>query len=222
MHEGHRQRMREQMKKTGMDSLSDVQTLEVLLYFTHARGDTNEIAHRLLNRFGSLSAVLEAPPSELKSVEGVGEATAELISLFIQLERRHFLNRGDTRPILDTTAKCGQYLVPFFMGQQEEVVYLLCLDGKCKVIDCQLVHRGAVNLAEISVRVIVKTALEHNATSVVVAHNHPSGIALASEEDRMTTERIRQALEAVNIHFVDHIIVADRDYISMAADGLLD
>ena len=221
MHEGHRQRMREQIKKSGLDSLSDVQVLEVLLYYTNARRDTNEIAHRLLEKFGSLSGVLEAPPSELVTVEGVGESSAEFINLFTQLERRHFIDRGDTRPILNTTAKCGQYLVPYFMGEQEEVVYLLCLDGKCKVIACQQVHRGAVNLAEISVRQIVKTALEHNATSVVLAHNHPSGIALASEEDIATTEKVRLALEAVNVHFVDHIIVADSEFVSLAADGLV-
>lgn len=222
MHEGHRQRMREQIKKGGMDSLSDVQILEVALYFTHPRRDTNEIAHLLLERFGSLSGVLEAPRSELLKIDGVGEAAADLLNLFVQMERRHSINRADAHPILDTTAKCGQYLIPFFMGEQEEVVYLLCLDGKCKVIDCQLVHRGAVNMAAISVRQIVKTALEHNATSVVVAHNHPSGIALASEEDRETTLKIKNALEAVNINFVDHVIVADRDFISLAADGLLE
>ena len=108
------------------------------------------------------------------------------------------------------------------MGEQEEVVWLLCLDGKCKVLDCRLIHRGSMNTAAISVRKVVKTALERNATSVVVAHNHPSGIALASREDRETTRALQTALNAVGVTLVDHIIVADGDFISLASDGMME
>ena len=222
IHEGHRERMRRQIEMSGMDSLSDVQLLEVALYYVIARGDTNELAHRLLTRFGTLSGVLEAPRELLLQVEGVGARTADFLKLFIQMERRHLIDRADYDRILDTTAKCGQYLLPYFLGEPEEVVWLLCLDGKCKVLDCQLIHRGAVNSAAISVRKVVKAALDRNATSVVVAHNHPSGIALASAEDRETTHSLQAALAAVGITLADHIIVADHDFISMAADGLLE
>ena len=178
VHEGHRERMRRQMKTSGMDSLSDVQVLEVALYYAIARRDTNEIAHALLRRFGSLSGVLEAPRAELLKIDGVGESAADLLLLFIQMERRHLMDRAGRETILDTTYKCAQYLMPRFIGEQEEVVYLLCLDAKCKALDCSLIHRGAVNMTAISVRKIVKAALDHNATSVVVAHNHPSGLSL--------------------------------------------
>ena len=163
-HEGHRERMRRQLKTSGMDSLSDVQVLEMLLYYAYARQDTNPVAHRLLARFGSLGAVLEAPLDELLQVEGVGERAAQLIALIPQLERRHLIDRGSTGKILNTNSKCGVYLVPYFHGETEEVVYLLCLDAKCKVIDCVLVHRGGVNVAGIAVRKIVKAALNANAT----------------------------------------------------------
>ena len=221
VHEGHRERMRRQMKTSGMDSLSDVQVLEVALYYAIARRDTNEIAHALLRRFGSLSGVLEAPRAELLKIDGVGESAADLLLLFIQMERRHFMDRAGRQTILDTTYKCAQYLMPRFIGEQEEVVYLLCLDAKCKALDCSLIHRGAVNMTAISVRKIVKAALDHNATSVVVAHNHPSGLALPSREDRATTLALKAALDAVDVVLVDHVIVADEDFVSLADDGLL-
>lgn len=221
IHDGHRARMREQIKTSGMDSLSDVQVLEVALYFVFPRGDTNELAHRLLARFGSLASVLEAPESELLQVQGMGPRAAELLAMFTQMERRHLLCRAGDETILNSTLKCGHYLLPRFIGEQEEVVYLLCLDAKCKVLDCALVHRGAVNMTAVSVRKIVKMALATNATTVVVAHNHPSGIALPSAEDRETTLRLRDALAAVDVHLADHIIVADGDFVSLADDGLL-
>ena len=209
------------MKTSGMDSLSDVQVLEVALYYAIARRDTNEIAHALLRRFGSLSGVLEAPRAELLKIDGVGESAADLLLLFIQMERRHLMDRAGRQTILDTTYKCAQYLMPRFIGEQEEVVYLLCLDAKCKALDCSLIHRGAVNMTAISVRKIVKAALDHNATSVVVAHNHPSGLALPSREDRATTLALKAALDAVDVVLVDHVIVADEDFVSLADDGLL-
>lgn len=221
VHEGHRERMRRQMKTSGMDSLSDVQVLEVALYYAIARRDTNEIAHALLRRFGSLSGVLEAPRAELLKIDGVGESAADLLLLFIQMERRHLMDRAGRETILDTTYKCAQYLMPRFIGEQEEVVYLLCLDAKCKALDCSLIHRGAVNMTAISVRKIVKAALDHNATSVVVAHNHPSGLALPSREDRATTLALKAALDAVDVVLVDHVIVADEDFVSLADDELL-
>lgn len=221
VHEGHRERMRRQMKTSGMDSLSDVQVLEVALYYAIARRDTNEIAHALLRRFGSLSGVLEAPRAELLKIDGVGESAADLLLLFIQMERRHLMDSAGRETILDTTYKCAQYLMPRFIGEQEEVVYLLCLDAKCKALDCSLIHRGAVNMTAISVRKIVKAALDHNATSVVVAHNHPSGLALPSREDRATTLALKAALDAVDVVLVDHVIVADEDFVSLADDGLL-
>lgn len=220
MHEGHRQRMKQQLKTSGMDSLSDVQVLEVLLYYVIPVADTNPIAHRLLERFGTLSGVLEAPAEELQKVEGMGEKAANLICLFCQLERRHLIDRANGTRILNTTTKCGQYLTPRFHGEKEEVVYLLCLDAKCGVIDCVPVHRGGVNVADVSVRKIVKAALDTGATSVVLAHNHPSGLALPSPEDIQTTQTVRTALDAVGIVLVDHVIVADDDFVSLSDDGL--
>ena len=222
IHDGHRERMRKQLKTSGMDSLSDVQVLEVLLYYAAPRGDTKHAAHALLNRFGTLDGVFSAPEAELKKVDGVGDAAAQLIALVPQVARRCLMSRSAQIQVLDTTSKCGQYLLPYFHGEHEEVVYLLCLDAKCKALDCVLIHRGGVNVASIAARKVVKTALDANATSVVLAHNHPSGLALPSPEDRQTTLVLKRALEAVGVVLADHIIVADGDFVSMRDDGILE
>ena len=139
-----------------------------------------------------------------------------------QVARRCLMSRSAQIEILDTTSKCGQYLLPYFHGESEEVVYLLCLDAKCKALDCVLIHRGGVNVASIAARKVVKAALDANATSVVLAHNHPSGLALPSPEDRQTTLVLKAALEAVGIVLADHIIVADDDFVSLRDDGILE
>ena len=220
IHGGHRARLREQFLRAGLDSMSDVQVLELLLFFAIPRRDTNPIAHRLLERFGSLAAVFEAPVTEISRVEGVGESAALLLCLVPQAARRHLIDRAKFEQVLDTTEKCGRYLLPFFHGERDEVVYLLCLDAKCKVLDCRMLFRGGVNTAGVSVRKIVEAALTYNATSVVLAHNHVSGIALPSREDEATTRQIRTALDAVGILLADHIVVADDDFVSMADNGL--
>ena len=202
--------------------IADVQVLEVLLYYAAPRGDTNPTAHALLSRFGTLDSVFSAPESELKKVNGVGDAAAQLIRLVPQVARRCLMSRSAQIEILDTTSKCGQYLLPYFHGESEEVVYLLCLDAKCKALDCVLIHRGGVNVASIAARKVVKAALDANATSVVLAHNHPSGLALPSPEDRQTTLVLKAALEAVGIVLADHIIVADDDFVSLRDDGILE
>ena len=220
-HEGHRARLRRKVRETGLDALAPHEILEFLLYHIVPRQDVNALAHRLLERFGSLSGVLEAAPDELLKIDGMGDTAAQLICLIPQLERRHFIDRSGKANILNSTSKCGQYLVPFFHGEQEEVVYLLCLDAKCKALCCVPVHRGSITVASISVRKIVQTALNQNAASVVLVHNHPSGYALPSQEDLDTTRTLQTALQSVGIVLADHIIVADDDYVSLADDGYL-
>lgn len=152
----------------------------------------------------------------------MGDAAAQLIALIPQLERRHFIDRSGKASILNSTSKCGQYLVPFFHGEQEEVVYLLVVwtQSARPSAACRCTG-GSITAASISVRKIVQTALNQNAASVVLAHNHPSGYALPSPEDLDTTRTLQMALQAVGIALADHIIVADDDFVSLADDGYL-
>lgn len=219
VHDGHRARLRRQLLDGGLDSFSDVQALELLLGFVIARKDVNPLAHALLDRFGSLSGVLDAPAGELMKVPGIGENTAVMLSVMPQLMRRYTIGKNKTGTILNTTTKAGSYLLPFFFGAKDEQVYLLCLDAKCKVLDCRKLFTGSVNTVGVSVRRIVEEALRRNATSVILAHNHTSGIALPSREDEETTNMVQAALEAVGIRLADHMVMVEDDFVSMADSG---
>ena len=219
IHDGHRERMKKRFLQHGIDSFDDHTALELLLFFARARGDVNPMAHSLINKFGSISAVFDAPMEELVTVPGVGESTALLIKLIPQLSKRYLVSRTSGGKILNSTVAAGEFMLPYFYGEREEVVYMACLDAKCKVINCKLLFHGGVNTANINVRKLVESALMYNATSVILAHNHTSGVALPSQEDKDTTRRVEAALEAVDIVLTDHIIVADDDFVSMADNG---
>ncbi len=219
-HTGHRERLKERFRQEGLSHFEPHNVLELLLFYCIPQKDTNPLAHRLIERFGSLHQVLEAPITELKKVEGISDHSATLLSLVTEISRYYLVSRSSEVQILHTTAQCGRFLVPYFVGLRDEVVYLLCLDAKCKVLGCPEVGRGSVNSAGVSVRRIVETALSLNATSVVLAHNHPSGLAIPSDEDVFTTRRVAMALDGVDILLADHIVVADEDFVSLADSGL--
>lgn len=222
MHDGHRQRLKERFLAEGLENFSDLHVLELLLFYAVPRKDTNPIAHELLQRFGSLRGVLEARPEDLREVSCLGDGAATLLTLVPQLLQRYLRDSQDLGQILLTTAQCGQYLVPRFFLTKEEQVYLLSLDAKCKVLDVRLIQTGSVNTVGVSVRKVVEAALRAGASSVVLAHNHTSGLALPSEADKTTTRRLWEALDAVGIVLADHIIVAGEDFVSMSEDGFFD
>lgn len=215
IHDGHRQRVKDRFRKDGLDNFNELHALELLLFYCIPQGDTNPLAHELIDRFGSLPQVLEAPAHELEKVKGIGAHASTLLNLTAQITRFYNVNRDDRKMILSTTTLCGNYLKSHFIGRRDETVFLLCLDAKCKLLSCNLVGEGSVNSAGLSIRKIVETALGMNATSVVLAHNHPSGIAVPSAEDITTTRRVAMALDAVGITLADHIVVAGNDFVSL-------
>lgn len=219
LHEGHRQRLRDRFRTEGLDNFDERHVLELLLFYCVPRKDTAPLAKSLLDHFGSLSQVLEASAEELEKVTGVGESVSTMLTLITAVGRYYLVNRSLRNEILNTTDKCGAYLLPYFYGRRNETVFLLCLDAKCKVLCCKEVGEGSVNSAAISVRRIVELALGVNATTVVLAHNHPSGLALPSGDDVQTTLRVAKALDAVEIRLIDHIVVAEDDFVSLAQSG---
>ena len=218
-HKGHRERLKLRFLESGLDSFTDVQALELLLFYAIPQKDTNPIAHALLERFGSLSQVLDAPVEDLKKVTGISDHAATLLRLATELARFYQVDTARRTEVLTSLDACGAYLVPRFFGRKVETVFLLCLDAKCKVLCCREIGEGSVNAASISVRKVVEAALSANATTVVLAHNHPSGVALPSADDVQTTRRIAAALSAVEVQLIDHIVVAEGDFISMAQSG---
>lgn len=218
-HDGHRERLRERFSREGLDGFTEVQVLELLLFYCIPRRDTNPIAHALLERFGSLTQVLEAPASELEKVPGMGRSAALFLNLVPEVSRYYQVNKVGQNTVLNTIEKCGCYLMPFFVGRRNETVYMLCLDAKCKLLCCTEISEGSVNSASVSPRKAVEVALAANATTVVLAHNHPSGLAVPSSEDIYTTRRIAAALEVVDVLLADHLIIVDDDFVSLAQSG---
>lgn len=220
IHKDHRQRVRNRYEENGLDGFEEHQALELLLFYAIARKDTNEIAHNLINRFKSFGQVLDAPISELEQVDGVGHNTALYLKLLRDCQRYYGIHKENAETILNDINDCGQYLIKYFDSIKVETVYLLGLDAKKKVICCREVSRGSVNSASVSVRKIVEIALNEGVTSVVLAHNHPSGLALPSSEDLYTTQKVAHALAAVDVTLVDHIIVYDSDFVSMVQSNI--
>ncbi|NLV85770.1 MAG: DNA repair protein RadC [Clostridiales bacterium] len=221
VHEGHRDRMKNRFLEQGLDVFEEHQALELLLFFSVPRKDTNPIAHALLNHFGSLEAVFEAPADELSKISGIGKGSICLLKLIPAVSRRYMMDKNKFGQVLDTSSKAGAYLIPRFMYERDEVVFVICLDAKCKVLCCKELFRGSNNSAEISIRKIVELALSKNASSIILSHNHTSGIALPSIEDEMSTKRVKAALETVGVALNDHIIVAGDDFVSMADSGII-
>ena len=219
IHDGHRKRLKERYRSEGLDGFDDLYVLELLLFYCVPRKDTNLIAHKLLERFKTLAGVFNASSNELLDVEDVGESITAYFSLLKDVWRRYEVQQAKTALPLRSIRQCGDYIRPNFLNRSVETVYLLCLDAKCKAIGCLLVGEGSVNSASISIRKIVEMALNANATSVVLAHNHPSGLALPSAEDIQTTLRVGRALAAVEIVLADHLIFADGEYVSLVQSG---
>ena len=219
IHKDHRRRVKDRFLGEGLDCFDELHALELLLFFSIPQRDVNPLAHKLLDHFGNLHQVLKAPPEQLMAVEGVGEHTAILLGLVKGLSQKYLIDYDEKHIQLLTLESCGKYLMDRFVGRRDEVVMLLCLDAKRMPLCCRIVSEGSVNSAEISIRKVVEAALAVNATSVVLAHNHPSGIAVPSGEDIVTTRRMAMALDAVGITLDDHVVVADRDYVSLVQSG---
>ena len=147
VHDGHRERLKERFRSEGLDGFTEVQVLELLLFYSVPRKDTNEIAHALLEKFGTLAQVLDANPADLEKVPGMGSSSALFLKLLSAAGRRYQISRTESATILRTLEQCGAYLQPRFFGRKHEAVFLLCLDAKCKVLACKQVGEGSVNSA---------------------------------------------------------------------------
>ena len=221
IHDGHREHMRKRYLAGGLDPFADHEALELLLYYAIPRRDVNPIAHALMERYGSLSAVLAAPVEDLKRVEGIGESAALLLSLVPQLSKKAKLAEAERETVLSTTERAGAFLLERFAGEQHEVIYQLCLDRKGKLLTCKRLGEGGVASADLDIRKIVENAILCQASAVVLSHNHPSGLALPSQEDYAATDKVQAALATIGVELADHIIVADGDYVSMRDSGFL-
>ncbi|MBR4949817.1 MAG: DNA repair protein RadC [Clostridia bacterium] len=205
--------MKKRFLEEDLDKFEDHNILELLLFFGVAQKNTNEIAHNLLNTFGSLSAVFDASHSQLKKVPGVGDHIATLIKLIPSLSRAYIKDKTKCKLFI-TTEDLGAYILPHFLGISEEKLFVIYLDMKKNLLGSEFISEGSMNNVPIDYRKIIDGVLKYKASAIVVAHNHPGGIALPSMNDINSTKELSNILSFMDVKLFDHIIVADGDYIS--------
>ena len=220
-YEKHRQRQKAKFISHGLRTFEEYEVLELLLFYAIPRKDTKPMAKALLKRFGSIAKVINAPEDEIKEIDGLGDNAATFLRLLREFDSYLHIRRKCNVKILNDINEIGSYMAPFFYGIDVETVYMLSLDAKCQVISCREVCKGNVNTVAISIRKIVDIALREKATTVILAHNHPGGLAIPSSEDVQTTNRLAIALQQVDVLLADHLIVGDDDeYVSLVHSGL--
>lgn len=219
MHDGHRERLRKRYIENGIESLAEHERLELLLTYALPRQDTNPIAHRLIERFGSLEAVLEANAFDLLQVQGVGERTAALLRLCGDLKRLPPEERK--KAPLRTPGEAFSYCRSLFDSEQGERFYCIALDKSKRAIYAEMITRGTPTRTAVYPRLVVESALRHGACSVIMTHNHPSGDARPSREDVDATIAVRGALSAIDINLFDHIIVGKEQGYSFNLAGMI-
>ncbi len=208
MHDGHRGRMREKFEKYGDDIFENHELLEMLLFFPIARKNTNELAHKLINRFGSLRGVFDADFEELCEVEGIGASTAFYMGLISSAIKRYSSPEDDKRIKLDSYSKVREYLTGIFSGSAQERMYVICLSGNMRVINCEQIAVGSSTGLDAKIGKVVKCVFDNNAALAVLAHNHPNGIAVPSAEDIDATLRLAEIFRYVDCKLIDHFVVA--------------
>lgn len=220
-HSGHRDRLRKKFLSNGIDGFEVHEVLELMLYYAIPRKDTNPIAHHLLDSFGSISAILDAPIDRLID-SGLSRNAAVYIKLIPEICRLYLDDKHNNDSKILDEENIGNSIMRKFIGRDYEAVVLLLLDAKFKEVFCGVISKGSVNACEIYIRKIVELSVLYNAKFAVLAHNHPSGIALPSSKDIETTKQVCNALKLIEVSLIDHIIVADNDYVSLSQSGLKD
>lgn len=211
---GHRKRLREKFLRAGGRAFLDYEILELLLSFSIARKDVKPLARKLLEKFKTLPDVLDADPAELTGCAGIGENSAILIKLLRTLMVRYLEQSIRNSNFMDNSDKFCDYARTRLGEFTNETMMLFFLDTRNQLIDTEIIGEGATDCVVVFPSVVAKRALLRSARSIVLCHNHPSGIVTPSKEDNLVTREVRHALEPLKIHLLDHIIVSKYDYYS--------
>lgn len=218
IHEGHRRRLKAQFLENGISSLLPHQILELLLFYALPRGDTNVTAHRLLDKFETISGVFNAPIEELVTVKGITENVATLIKFIPQLLSVYSIDRIKDKPMTDLNT-IAEYFVSCYLGVRNEQLRVCCLDDNLNVISCSVIQNGDVSTVPVNVRKIVETTYKANSSLIILSHNHPNGLAVPSDIDIKVTRQLKQILGSVGINMLDHVIVSANNAVSMKYSG---
>lgn len=221
VHKGHRQRNMEKLLDKGLDGFSAHELLEIMLYYSNKRIDTNPIAHKLIDYFGSIKGVIDAPINELLKVKGVGQSSAEMIkfmSVLIQAYFQDSLKKGEE---LGTPNLLKAYCRRLFTGATDEQVRLICLDQNNCFVTQVLINEGTIGTVEIDTRKIVEAVIAKKCDVVVLTHNHPKGSELPSNNDKIATRNIHNMLSNIGVDLIDHIVVGMNGEVSIRETGAM-
>ncbi len=217
--EGHRKRLRERYLQGGIRGFSDRDALELLLTYALSRQDTKELAHRLLEKFGSLRSVLSQPPSMLQTVPGVGPAISVLISLSTAITAKALKPPRGTQ-VMDSSEKVRKYLLASMGTLRKERLTALLLDSGNRLLDECVLEFGTVDRTTVHPRNLLEKVIATGATAVILVHNHPGGTARASREDVELTSRLSDIGRTVGFRVLDHMIVAGEKVLSLREEGV--
>lgn len=216
IHANHRERVRKRYLSGGAQSFPDHNLLELLLFYSIPREDTNDIAHRLLKEFGSFSAVFDASYEDLQRVKGIGPNSALHIKLMTEVARRYMVDRIEEKQTITTTEKAIEYLRHRFIGLENETAILLCLDGKQRIKRiCEYTSNSSTGIM-LDINKIIVDSLNCDARGIVLAHNHIHGFAAPSKEDEITTRMLVKTLENLNVPVCDHLIFSKDEFFSFS------
>lgn len=215
VHAGHRERVRENVLKNGFEQLEDHRLLELLLFYSIPREDTNELAHNLLNKFGSLAGVVKASPKELKKVSGVGDNTAVMLSSMGELCVR-VLKEGNIKktPYLKSS-EIIDLIKSHYINEPIERFLLLCFDSMMHLKLVEFISEGDTIKVEFDVKNLLGRVIDCDASFVVIAHNHPDGDPTPSGADTDTTFNISVTLRKIGVELIDHVIIGENSHYSM-------
>jgi len=219
IHSGHRERMKQRFRETGFQGFNDINALELLLFYVIPRQDTNPLAHALIKRFGTFHDVIDAPYEDLLKVPGVGENTATFLKLIPAVCKRYTQGKQKRKKAYLTMEQLEDFIIPLFSFEMEETLFMICMDSGNRITYCEAIAEGGMYYVPVEPRKILEIALERRAVKVVLAHNHPSGIAAPSVSDINLTKAIRECLELFNIELLDHFVVAEEMCVSMRRYG---
>jgi DNA repair protein RadC len=222
--EGHRKRLRERFVRSGFDGFHDHEVLELLLTFVIPRRDVKPLAKVLLNEYGSLAAVFDAPHNGLQETSGIGPQAATLIAavprLFDRYQQDRWKRAAEKR--LVKTDDAVFLLRSELETERSEVFCILALNSKNVLLATEKVQKGSVNRTAVFPRLVVEAIVKHRATAAILAHNHPGGDPSPSAADRQLTRKLKKLLNELDIHVHDHIIIAGPHYYSFAEQGELE
>ena len=215
------ERPREKLLQRGAAALTDAELLAIFLR-TGTRGQTAiDLAYQLLNEFSSLRNLFNADFATFSKTRGIGPAKYVQLQAVLEMSRRYLQETLEKQSVITSPDDTRQYLSHQLRDRPHEVFAALFLDNRHQVIQFEELFKGTIDGASVYPREVVKKALQHNAAALIIAHNHPSGIAEPSQADQNITQRLEKALALVDIRLLDHLIIGDGEIVSLAECGML-